>query len=296
MTQRGWLGMLESTSSISSATGGKRASIRAKGADAMATEPLGEDEPRKGRRREERLLSEELPLARSSKEARPAPADGVDPAAGSSCERPEEELLQALAARDEEACRALIREHHATMVRVARGFVRTEAVAEEVAQETWVAMLQGLPDFRGQASLKTWLFGILIRRARAAGARENRSAALSQLTKQAGSSDCDPMDAFFHGAEHPENGSWAVPPQRWRRNPEDAALEGELLRTVGRVVRRLPEAQRIIVCLRDGEGWEAAEIAALLDRTPNWVRVNLHRARVKIRLAVIERLGREDSR
>lgn len=290
--------MLEWVPSTSTATGGKRASIRAKGADTMAMEPLGDGEPRKERRRDARRPADGSALEGQSRVAGSDRGESVDPAPNGpseSSESAEKELLQAVAARDEVACRALIREHHATMVRVAREFVRSRAVAEEVAQETWVAVLQGLPGFRGQASLKTWLFGILIRCACATGVRENRSAALSQLTGRDGGDECDPMDAFFHSADHPEAGSWAVPPQRWRRNPEDAALGAELRETVDKAVRALPEAQRLVAYLRDGEGWGTAEIAELLDRTPNWVRVNLHRARVKIRLAVMERLGRGES-
>lgn len=290
--------MLDSIPSIPPNRQRGRSSIRAESGSGMATEPLGDRETRI----ESRSADPEERRRAASEDVRPE--DCLKRGGGSETEDPvaketrsrEQALIHAIGVRDEEACRALIRRHHAEMVRVARGFVRSRAVAEEVVQETWVAMLQGLAEFQGRSSLKTWLFGILIRRARAAGVRERRTAALSQLRRTSKDEECDPMDAFFHPEDHPDAGGWALPPQRWRHNPEDAALASELQRTVSRAVRDLPEAQQVVVRLRDREGWETGEIAALLGRTPNWVRVNLHRARLKIRLALAARLGAEESR
>ena len=200
-------------------------------------------------------------------------------------------LVEALRRRDDEVCRRLIGRHHAAMVRVARTYVASEAVAEEVAQEAWVAMFRGLDSFQARSSLKTWLFSILIRRARSVGALEWRTEAVSQLVSEDEDESDDPTETFFYGEAHPEAGSWALPPLRWRRSPEASALDAEATSLVEEAIARLPEVQRVVVTLRDVEGWKTAEIAQLLERTPNWVRVTLHRGRFKVRSEVEKKLG-----
>lgn len=289
--------VLDSTLSVSAGGKGSRASIRARGGEAMATEPLDERQSRltdRSRRQDPGERSVEQGTRQDTGRRGDSSQLSSSPQAVGRVE--ERDLLRAVACRDEEACRELICLHHDSMVRLARGLVRTHTLAEEVVQETWMAMLQGLPTFEGRSSLKTWLFGILIRQARAMSIRERRTAAFSQLAGSSSEDECDPMESFFHDEGHPDAGAWAMPPQRWQRNPEDAALEAELHRVVGEAIRNLPEAQRVVVVLRDGEGWETDEVAALLDKTANWVRVNLHRARVKIRLAIARRLGAQGSR
>lgn len=290
--------MLDSAPSVSPSGKGGRTSIRARGGESMATEPLDERDTRitdRSTRRKPAKRAAGRGVGAGSGEQR----DGADPSnaeqaaqsASQAAGQEERDLLRAVASRDEEACRRLIDRHHDSMVRLARGFVGTDTLAEEVVQDTWMAALEGLPRFEGRSSFKTWLFRILIRQAREMGTRERRTEAFSQLTNSSTEAECDPMEAFFHNECHPESGSWAMPPQRWRHNPEDAALEAELHRVVGRAMGELPEAQRLVVGLRDGEGWDTSEVALLLGKSRNWVRVNLHRARVKIRLAVAARLG-----
>ena len=295
--------MVNSPPSVTPSGMGSRASIRAKGGRSMTAERF---EPPGSRRDERSTGRRELgaPAERASGHtregttpARPTEATNGRSSPGRPCEMEESELLAAVAVRDEAACNYLIWLHHDSMVRLARGFVRSRELAEEVVQETWMAAFQSLREFEGRSSFKTWLFGILIRQARVARMRDRRTAAFSQLVGSRDEGECDPMEAFFHHEGHPEAGGWAVPPQRWLRNPEDMALDAEMRRVVEEAIVRLPEAQGVVVTLRDGEGWETEEVAALLDRTPNWVRVNLHRGRAKIRLAVVERLGaREASR
>lgn len=280
---------------------GSRASIRAKGGRSMAAErfeqPGSRREDRSSERRDLDGLAERgSSQSRDRAARRPSEAVNGGPSPGRPCDMEEHELLAAVAARDEEACNHLIWLHHDGMVRLARGFVRSRELAEEVVQETWMAAFRGLREFEGRSSFKTWLFGILIRQARAAGAREHRTAPFSQLVRSPSEEECDPMEAFFHDEGHPDAGGWAVPPQRWRRNPEDMALDAEMRRVVEEAIVELPEAQGVVVTLRDGEGWETEEVATLLDRTPNWVRVTLHRGRAKVRLAVVDRLGAREAR
>ena len=185
----------------------------------------------------------------------------------------------------------MMQAHHETMVRVARGYVTSHAVAEEVAQEAWVAMFRGLAAFEGRSSLRSWLFSILVRRARTVGAREHRSAAISQLVFD-GEGDRDELvESFFHSDGRPHAGSWATPPRRWRRDPEDDALDAETRSCLREAVEALPDLHRLVFTLRDVEGWDTCEIAEAFGRTSNWVRVTLHRARFKIRLAFEAKLG-----
>lgn len=200
-------------------------------------------------------------------------------------------LVEALARRDEEVSRRFLEETWGAMVRIAQAYVPSRTVAEEVVQEAWVAMLRGLDRFERRSTVRSWLFSILIRRARTVGQRERRAEPVSQLVDPDAEMGDDASDRFFHGEGHPQEGSWAVPPLRWRRNPENIVLDQEVGQLVLRAIDDLPEMQRLVVFLRDVEGWETREIARRLDRTRNWVRVVLHRGRFKVRAVVEERLG-----
>ena len=176
-------------------------------------------------------------------------------------------------------------------VGVARIYVGRRAIAEEVVQEAWVAMFRGLDKFEGRSSLKTWLFSILVRRARSVGVHERRSEPVSQLVGFCDDQAGDSAERFFHGEGHPDVGAWAMPPLRWRRSPESVVLGQEVRLLVEEAIDALPEMQRLVVFLSDVEGWEAGEIARHLERTRNWVRVVLHRGRFKVRAAIEEQLG-----
>jgi RNA polymerase sigma-70 factor, ECF subfamily len=194
-------------------------------------------------------------------------------------EQRERELVAALRAGDESAFRALIEMYHAMLVRVARMYVSTQAVAEEVAQETWLAVLEGIDRFEGRSSVKTWLFRILTNRAKTRGIREGRSLPFSAL---------DPDEPAveptrFHGGDHAWPGHWASPPTGF---PEERLLAGETRDVIERAIEALPPTQRAVISLRDIEGWSADEVCNALTLSETNQRVLLHRARSAVRAAL----------
>ena len=188
-------------------------------------------------------------------------------------------LVAALRAGDEAAFRALIEMYHAMLVRVARMYVSTQAVAEEVAQETWLAVLEGIHRFEGRSSLKTWVFRILTNRAKTRGIREGRSLPFSALDPD---EPAVPADRF-HGADHNWPGHWAAPPTGF---PEERLLAGETREVIERAIEALPPTQRAVISLRDVEGWSAEEVCNALTLTETNQRVLLHRARSAVRAAL----------
>jgi RNA polymerase sigma-70 factor (ECF subfamily) len=204
----------------------------------------------------------------------------------------DEELLARLRRGDERAFAELISAYSPALLRVAQARVRTRAVAEEVVQETWLAVLHGLDRFEGRSSLKTWLFRILTNIAITRGTRESRSIPFSSLA--AGEAE-EPEDAVdpdrFLPADHdrwPEH--WALAPTRWR-TPEEGLLSGETRDCILRAVDSLPPAQRTVITLRDIEGWPSVEVCEALGISEGNQRVLLHRARSKVRAAVEEYFG-----
>jgi RNA polymerase sigma-70 factor (ECF subfamily) len=200
-------------------------------------------------------------------------------------------IASQLAAGDESTFASLIDRHHASMVRLARGFVRSEAVAEEVAQEAWLAVIDGVARFEGRSSLKTWIFRILVRTASARAEKEGRSIPFSALEREDEEAPSVPADRFRD--EGRWAGHWASPPQPWESVPEAQLLSAETRRTVERAIDELPPAQKQVITLRDVEGWEPEEVCALLDISEANHRVLLHRARARVRLAVARHLGTE---
>jgi RNA polymerase sigma-70 factor (ECF subfamily) len=195
------------------------------------------------------------------------------------------QIVAAILSGDEAAFEALVRRYHESMVRIAITFVRSRAVAEEVAQETWIATLNGLDGFEGRAPLRTWLFRILTKRAITRGVREQRTVPFSALVDD----DDDPMVPAerFLGADRPlYPGHWATPPRRWDELPEARLLARETREQVLAAVDELPPAQRAVVVLRDLQGLDAAEACELLDLSDGNQRVLLHRARAKVRAAL----------
>lgn len=208
-------------------------------------------------------------------EARPPLTAGADGA-----------LLDALRRGEEAAFTALVERHHGAMVRVARGFVPSREVAEEVAQQTWLAVLTGLGAFEGRSSLRTWIFSILVNRARTQGERERRTFPFSALARQEAGADDPSVDPDrFLGADSPWPGHWASGPRPFP-GPAERLLAAETRDVVRRAVDALPPAQRTVISLRDLEGWDAPEVCALLDITDANQRVLLHRARAKVRAAL----------
>jgi RNA polymerase sigma-70 factor (ECF subfamily) len=193
------------------------------------------------------------------------------------------ELVQRLREGDESAFAELIDRYGATMVRVAQMYVKDRASAEEVVQETWLAVLTGIDRFEERSSLKTWLFRILTNRAKTRGERDGRSIPFSSLAG-AGEEDEPSVDADrFLGPDSPEPGAWAAPPRAW---PQDQVLQRETLDVIQMAIEQLPDAQREVIRLRDVEGWSPMEVTDALEITDGNQRVLLHRARSKVRAAL----------
>jgi RNA polymerase sigma-70 factor, ECF subfamily len=201
------------------------------------------------------------------------------------------ELVQQLRAGDEAAFMELIDRYGPTMLRVAQMYVRDRATAEEVVQETWLAVLNGIDRFEQRSSLKTWLFRILTNRAKTRGERDGRQVPFSSLTGAEAEGDELSVDPDrFLGPDSPTPGAWAAPPRAW---PEDRVLARETLGVIGMAIDQLPEAQREVIRLRDIEGWTPMEVADALEITDGNQRVLLHRARSKVRAALEEYLDPE---
>jgi RNA polymerase sigma-70 factor (ECF subfamily) len=196
-------------------------------------------------------------------------------------------LLAALRAGDERAFERLVARHHAALVRVARQYVPTQEIAEDVAQEAWLGLLRGLDSFEGRSSLRTYLFRIVMNLARTRGVREARSAPFSSLVRD---DEDGPSVAPERFIQSPARGAghWASPIRPWSGSAEQIALTAEAVQKVYEAIARLPEAQRRVVTLRDVEGFSADEVCDLLELSEGNQRVLLHRARTKLRQALAE--------
>ena len=194
------------------------------------------------------------------------------------------ELVQRLRDGDESAFAELIDRYGPTMVRVAQMYVRDKGTAEEVVQETWLAVLNGIDRFEERSSLKTWLFRILTNRAKTRGERDGRVVPFSSLASaQAEDDDLSVDPDRFLGPDSATPGAWAAPPRAW---PQDVVLGRETLGVIEMAIEQLPDAQREVIRLRDIEGWSPMEVSDALEITDGNQRVLLHRARSKVRGAV----------
>jgi RNA polymerase sigma-70 factor (ECF subfamily) len=204
----------------------------------------------------------------------------------------EQALLEGLRSRDERAFEALCDAYTPTLLRVARSYVRDRAVAEEVVQETWLGVLNGLDRFQGRSSLKTWIFKILTNIAASRGMRERRTVPFSSLAAASEEADEPSVDPErFLPDDHPRfPNHWWLGPVGWQ-TPEDGLLSGETRRVILEAIEQLPAAQRVAVTLRDIEGWSAEEVARILETTEGNQRVLLHRGRTKVRAALENYFG-----
>ncbi len=199
----------------------------------------------------------------------------------------EQRLLERLRAGDQAAFMELVERHSAAMLRVAQTFVPSRAVAEEVVQETWVGVLRGIDGFEGRSSLRTWLFRILTNRAKTRGERESRTVPFSALATRETEGDEAAVDADrFTRPDAGGPGFWAEPPRRWEESPERSLQSGEAVELVRNAVEKLPPAQRLVITMRDLEGWPSAEVCNALEISETNQRVLLHRARSKVRAAL----------
>jgi RNA polymerase sigma-70 factor, ECF subfamily len=187
-------------------------------------------------------------------------------------------VVAALCRGDERAFEDLVRRYHSSLIKVALMYVRDRAVAEEVVQETWLAVLEGIDRFEGRSSLETWIFRILTNRAKTRGQREGRQVAISAL---AGEDEPEvALDRFLPPEDPRRPLGWVAPPRAW---PEERLLANETMQRLRDAIAELPPAQQAVIGLRDVEGFSADEVAAALDISAGNERVILHRARSGIR-------------
>jgi RNA polymerase sigma-70 factor (ECF subfamily) len=192
-------------------------------------------------------------------------------------------LVKAIAARDPDAFAFLLDRYHPSLVRLAQQYVPSRAVADEVVQETWLAVIQGIDRFEQRSSLKTWLFRILVNIARSHGVKESRSIPFASTESLDEEPAVDPHR--FRRFARRGRGQWKQPPRPWS-DPEQRALDTETLATIDHAVERLAPAQREVLTMRDLLGWSAAEVCDALEVTDANQRVLLHRARSKVRAAL----------
>jgi RNA polymerase sigma-70 factor, ECF subfamily len=192
---------------------------------------------------------------------------------------PDEELVRRLRAGDEAAFGLVLDRWSPGMLRLARSFVSTPDSAAECVQDAWLAVLEGLDRFEGRAALRTWVYRILVNTAKRRGVREGRSVPWSSVAPDGGPT-VDP-DRFQRPGE-PYPGHWRELPPPWP-TPEDATLAAEVRVVVAAAVADLPERQRVVLTLRDVQGYAAAEVCSILEISPTYQRVLLHRARASVR-------------
>ncbi len=193
-------------------------------------------------------------------------------------------VVEALRRGDEPTFRAFVSRHHGGLVRVARTFVVNEAVAEEVAQDTWLAMIDGLDRFEGRSSLSTWLYAIAVNKARTRGARDARQVSFDPQ---------DPTDAPWRSVAprrfEPSGqyaGHWSEEPTDWRNLPETGLVAAETRAVIDRAIAALPVAQQAVITLRDVDGFDATEVCEIVGVSETNQRVLLHRARTRVRAAL----------
>lgn len=196
----------------------------------------------------------------------------------------EADLIAALRARDEAAFAALVDLHSPAMLRVARGYVATREIAEEVVQEAWIALLKGIDSFEGRSSLRTWLFTVLINIAKKRGMRERKDFDVQIAAYTGGTVD----PARFRDSDDRWPGHWkdTEMPSPFPESPEGATLGDELMAVTRRELEKLPERQRVVVTLRDVLDMDSAEVCELLDISIANQRVLLHRGRAAVRQAL----------
>jgi RNA polymerase sigma-70 factor (ECF subfamily) len=206
------------------------------------------------------------------------------------CAPPDETaLITALRARDDAAFADLVDLHTPSLLRIARGYVPNGAIAEEVVQETWIALVKGIDAFEGRSSLRTWLFTVMINIAKRRGIRERRDADVAITAFTGGTVD----PARFRAAGQQWSGHWreTEEPSPFPETPEGSVLGAELVAVTKRALDGLPERQRVVVTMRDMLGFDSAEVCELLEVSVANQRVLLHRGRAAVRAQLEDYLG-----
>lgn len=199
--------------------------------------------------------------------------------------QPDLALVEAIKSGDESAFQKLVERYYSSMVRIAALYVRDSAVAEDVTQETWIAVLKGLDKFEGRSSFKTWLFTILTNRAKTRAGREDRYVPLGpgwETEDATGEFDAVSAERFV------TDGDWnsAFMPRKWEEFPEDYTASRELRTVIEEALATLPASQAEVIRLRDIQGWPSDEVCNVLAISETNQRVLLHRARSKVRAAL----------
>lgn len=198
------------------------------------------------------------------------------------------QIISGLQQRNESVFSHLVDLYHVSMVRIARIYVSDDAIAEEIAQETWLRVLEGIDQFERRSTLKTWIFSILNNLAKTRWRREGKSIPFSELDREEVDADevSVPAERFFP-ADHPlwPNG-WSAPPRPWNYPSEEYLISQELRLCIQEALECLPDSQRIVMELHDIQGWSSPEICNAFCISETNLRVLLHRARAKIRRAI----------
>jgi RNA polymerase sigma-70 factor (ECF subfamily) len=203
----------------------------------------------------------------------------------------ETDLVAALQRRDESVFTEVVHRYHGALLRLALAHHPSRAVAEEIVQETWLAVIQGIDRFEGRASFKTWLIRILVNRARTRAEREGRTVPFSSLVQEAEGQDEPAVAAErFVPDDHPEwsqwAGHWMVAPKSWGESPEHRLIAAETQAQITEAISTLPPGQRQVITLRDVEGWSSEDVCNALEISETNQRVLLHRARSRVRAAL----------
>jgi RNA polymerase sigma-70 factor, ECF subfamily len=196
----------------------------------------------------------------------------------------ERTLIERLKARDEGAFTELVERYYGYLLPLADFFVSNRAVAEEIVQEAWLAVLKGIDRFEGRASFKTWISRIVMNLARTRGVRESRMVAFSEFAdNECGGPEPAVDPERFRAAtdEYPDH--WCVAPRPWNSDPETQLLSGETMAVLDSALKLLPEAQRLVLTMRDVNGSTAEDVCNALAISETNQRVLLHRARSKVR-------------
>jgi RNA polymerase sigma-70 factor (ECF subfamily) len=198
----------------------------------------------------------------------------------------DQQLLTRLRQRNEQAFDELVRKHHGALIRMAMGHVADREVAEEVVQDTWMAAIDGLDRFEGRSSLRTWIFGIMIHKAKDRGVREKRHTTFADFETFEDEHEESIDPSRFHRSGELA-GHWAFPPQPWDdQTPEKLLASQQAVQAMNRAIEALPATLKDVLILRDVEGVDAKEACKILKITETNLYVRLHRARERVRQAV----------
>jgi RNA polymerase sigma-70 factor (ECF subfamily) len=195
---------------------------------------------------------------------------------------PDDDVLAGLRRGDEQVFRALVEGLSPVLLRLARSYTPSVFAAQDAVQDTWLAVLEALPGFEGRSTLRTWVCGILVNKARRTGVKESRVLPLSSLVRE----PAVDSGRFATRRDAQPTGTWLIPPVRWDQQPEERLSALELRCVIDDAIAGLPLRQRELITVRDVLGMDSDEAADLLGLSTGNQRVLLHRARSRVRMAV----------